>query len=263
MSGTVTGPAAQRWREELAAWAIDPDILAAAPENPYAFTPALFRADPAGAPSPLHRLAREALPDRGSVLDVGAGAGAASLPLAPPAARIVAVDTQASMLDELEAGAGDRGVAVTRVAAAWPDCADEVPRCDVVVCSHVFYNIPALGPFARALTAHASRRVVVELHTEHPWVPLGPLWAHFHDQPRPAGPTSRLAVDVLREHGIAPQVEEWTRPPPVLSAELAAAHVAAVRRRLCLTVDREPEVAALLAHHGPQVRRSAVLWWDA
>lgn len=262
----MSASAADRWRAELAAWAIDPEILAAASEDPYTFSPALFRAAHAEAPtgqqSPLLALAREALPEGGSVLDVGAGAGAASLPLAPPAARIVAVDTQATMLDELVAGATSRGVTVTRVDGQWPEVAADVPPCDVAVCSHVFYNVPDLATFAVALSGHALRRVVVELHTEHPWVPLGPLWQHFHHQPRPDGPTAALAVDLLREHGIDPHVEHWTRPLPELPAELHAEHVAATRRRLCLPLSREPEVAALLDHPGPQVRRSAVLWWD-
>jgi len=256
--------AKEQWRAELAAWAIDPAILAAAPENPYAFNPALFRAahDPDATPGPLLRRAHEALLDGGTVLDVGAGAGAASLPLAPPASLVVAVDTSAAMLDALERAAAERGVAVTRVEGSWPQRAPDVPECDVAVCSHVFYNAPDLGAFALALTERARRRVVAELHTEHPWVPIGPLWEHFHHQPRPSGPTAALAVDVLREHGIDPHVEEWSRPLPEVTDDLAAAHVTALRQRLCLPVDREPEVAALMSREGPQERRSVVLWWD-
>ena len=62
--------AAQQWADELAAWTIDPQILAAAPESPYTFPPELFRADGA-APSPLLDRAREVMDDRSSVLDVG------------------------------------------------------------------------------------------------------------------------------------------------------------------------------------------------
>src|SRR5664280_3387152 len=43
-----------------------------------------------------HRRAAEALPPDDVVLDVRSGAGAASLPLAPPAGRIVAVDPPAT-----------------------------------------------------------------------------------------------------------------------------------------------------------------------
>jgi SAM-dependent methyltransferase len=253
--------ATDRWTDELAAWTIDPEILAAAPESPYSFPPELFRAEGA-VPSPLLDRAREVMDERSSVLDVGCGAGAASLPLAPPARHIVAVDSQASMLDALEAVAQQRDLRVTRVDGQWPDVAARVGSCDVVVCSHVFYNVARLGDFARALTDHASRRVVVELHAAHPWVDLGPLWELVHHQPRPAGPTADLAVTVLREHGIEPSREEWVRPAPVLEGPTLATYVGFTRRRLCLPVEREPEVAAYLAEHPPQARPSVVLWWD-
>jgi SAM-dependent methyltransferase len=256
--------ATQFWVEQLGAWTIDPDILAAAPESPYTFPPALFRATHSAhaETSPLLDRAREALRVGDSVLDVGAGAGAASLPLAPPAARLVVVDTQPSMLDALETDAAARGVPVTRIEGRWPDVADHVPTCDVVVCSHVAYNVAALGPFTVALAAHAGRRVVMELHATHPWVDLGPLWQQVHGQPRPAGPTAELAIEVLREHGIRPRVQQWERPAPVLEGDVLTTYVAFTRRRLCLTADREPEVADHLLAHPPQPRRSVVLWWD-
>lgn len=254
--------AAELWAEQLAGWVIDPDILAAAPESPYTFPPTLFRVAHAPVATPLTERARDVLPEGGTVLDVGAGAGAASLPLVPPAAHIVAVDTQATMLDEFASAAAERGVTLTRVDGEWPAVADAVPVCDVVVCSHVAYNVAPLGPFTVALAAHAGRRVVMELHATHPWVDLGPLWQQVHGQPRPAGPTAELAIDLLREHGISPQVQQWERPAPVLEGETLATYVGFTRRRLCLTEDREPEVADYLAAHPPQPRRSVVLWWD-
>src|SRR5664280_2775344 len=52
--------------------------------------------DPPCAAERRHRRAAEALPPDDVVLDVRSGAGAASLPLAPPAGRIVAVDPPAT-----------------------------------------------------------------------------------------------------------------------------------------------------------------------
>jgi SAM-dependent methyltransferase len=253
--------AAQQWADELAAWTIDPQILAAAPESPYTFPPELFRADGV-APSPLLDRAREVIDDRASVLDVGCGAGAASLPLAPPARHIIAVDSQSTMLDALEAVARQRDLRVTRIDGRWPDVADRVSVCDVVVCSHVFYNVSELGPFALALSAHAGTRVVAELNTAHPWADLGPLWQRIHNQPRPAGPTADLAVDVLRENCIEPSRQEWVRPGPILEGPTLATYVGFTRRRLCVAVEREPEIAAYLAEHPPRGRPSVVLWWD-
>jgi SAM-dependent methyltransferase len=254
--------AAEQWREELAAWQIDDEILAAAPETPYSFPPALFRPEARGSASPLLATARAALPAGGTVLDVGCGGGAASVPLVPPAATLVGVDEAASMLAEFSASAGAAGASVRTVQGSWPDLAADVPVADVVVCAHVAYNVGGLGPFASALTTHARHLVVLELHAEHPWVPLGPLWQRVHHQPRPDGPTSDLALAVLRDAGIDPTVEEWVRPAPDLNApEVHEALVAFTRRRLCLTPDRDPEVAALLAEFPPPARRSVVMSW--
>src|SRR3954464_3474674 len=79
----VTDGASTRWADELAAWTIDPEILAAAPESPYGFPPALFAAGQHIGPTPLQRRAGPSLRPGGSLLDVGAGAGAASLDLVP------------------------------------------------------------------------------------------------------------------------------------------------------------------------------------
>ena len=79
----MSSPAAVQWADELAAWTIDPEILAAAPESPYGFPPEVFAAGQYASPSPLAELARAALGPGGLVLDVGAGAGAASLETVP------------------------------------------------------------------------------------------------------------------------------------------------------------------------------------
>src|SRR5258705_3256758 len=91
---------ARRWREDLPSWAIPPEILAAAPETPWACPPALFgrAAEEAvaaggarteeGRMTPSVLRAREAVPEGGSILDVGAGGGAARLPPCPPRAAV-------------------------------------------------------------------------------------------------------------------------------------------------------------------------------
>lgn len=275
MTSIQPRPAAVRWAAELAGWTIDPEILERAPESPYGLPPALFRAEhrarhrahhrgnhQGSSPSPLVDAARQAMPAGGALLDVGAGAGASSLPVIEPGQRLLAVDSSAAMLETLREEARDHGVAVHTYEGTWPDIADQVPVCDVVVCAHVAYNVADLASFAHALTAHARRRVVLELHAQHPWVPLGPLWQHFHGQPRPAGPTADLAIEVLREAGISPQVMPSSQPAHVFGDDLWPDYVAFTRRRLCLTPDRDAEVAALLRAQPQEPRESVVLVWD-
>lgn len=262
MTGTgAPGSAARRWADQLAAWEIDPAILAAAPESPWGCPPELFVAPRDAEPSRLQQLARAAVPAGGSLLDVGAGAGATSLDAVPPAGHLHAVDSQPSMLRALEADARARGLDVTTYDGVWPDIAGEVPVCDVVVSGHVLYNVPDLVPFVRALTDHARSLVVVEITGRHPLVRLAPMWEAVHHQARPDGPGAELAVEVLREAGIEPEVHELVREPPRRTGELLETWIDFTRRQLCLPPERRDEVAELVREHPPQPRRVVTLGW--
>ena len=263
--------AARRWRDALASWAIPKEILDAAPESPWTFPVELFarRADAAsGARTVSNRLAAQSLPEGGSVLDVGCGAGAASLPLIPPAGELVGVDTSAEMLRAFEARAAGAGAAVRTIEGKWPDVAGRTPTTDVVVCHHVLYNASELTAFALALTDHARRRVVVELTDTHPQSTLNDLWLRFHGLRRPTRPTADDAEDVLHEAGLDPRREDWLAAPSGGFAERRNL-VAWVRRRLCLTPDRDPEIDAALGDRiierdglfGFERQPLVTLWW--
>ena len=260
------GPAAERWRQALGDWAIPQEILDEAPAPPWHFSPTLFarRAEQAVAegPGPSQRRALEALPDGGTVLDVGAGGGAGGLPLAPPAGLVVGVDSGEGMLEVFARAAHRRGVAHEEVEGVWPSVADRVAPADVVVCHHVLYNVADLVPFAAALTDHARRRVVVELSGDHPTANLNPLWKAFHGLERPTSPTAEDAVAVLAEMGIDVHAEEldrrWARPGDD-HGEL----VSMLRRRLCVGPERDPEIQAhVRAEAAGRMRRIVTLWWD-
>lgn len=253
--------AAERWREELAAWAIPQRILDAAPESPYGFPTGMFDAPSAPADTPSHRLAREAMPTGGSVLDVGCGGGAGAFGVVPPAASVIGVDSGEHMLAAFAAAAEERGVEHREVLGSWPEVAGAAGTADVVVAHHVTYNVPGLVPFAAALDAAARHRVVVEMTEVHPWVPTNALWLRFHDLTRPAGPTAALCAEVLAAAGIDVRVATWSRPARRTDR---AATVAFIRRRLCLPADREAEVDAALPMDYEFIPRQVVtLWWDA
>ncbi|MEU6641559.1 methyltransferase domain-containing protein [Saccharomonospora sp. NPDC046836] len=247
--------ATQRWRDQLLAWQIPEPILASAEDSPWVLPRHVFArradvllAEPEGASFPA---AWAALDPPGSVLDVGAGAGAASLPLAVRSTHITAVDTDAALLAEFARRATALGVPFHEVLGTWPATAHDTPPADVVVCHHVVYNVPDIGPFLTALTAHARRLVVVELADRHPLTSLNPLWKRFHGLARPEGPTAADAVAVLAELGITPVVRHWRR-----ERSASAEHpdfdtlVDVTRRRLCLPRARAGEVAAALREAG-------------
>ena len=79
--------AAEKWRADLASWAIPEEIRVQAPQDPWIHPVAQFIAPDVIPDSPAHQVARAALPEGGSVLDVGCGGGRAALALVPPASR--------------------------------------------------------------------------------------------------------------------------------------------------------------------------------
>lgn len=267
MSDTATNTAAARWAEALALWAVPQEILEAAPEGPpWRFPPAIFAWTPERAAvegpieTPSRRRAVEALGVGGTVLDVGAGGGRASLPLAPPATAVVAVDPSAELLAAFSEAAEREGVRYRTVEGQWPEIAAQVEPQDVVVCHHVFYNVADLVPFARALTERARRRVVVEMTVDHPASNLNPAWRVLHGLERPTSPTAADAIAVLEEMGLEISWEECERRVQPASR---AAMVTFARRRLCVGPERDAEIDALL---GPDLerslRRAVTVWWD-
>jgi SAM-dependent methyltransferase len=257
--------ARREWADALAAWAIPPEILAKAPVDPWSW-PVSMRVRATehalAMDSPSLRRAREALPDGGSVLDVGCGAGAASLPLCPPAASVIGVDSDEDVLTAFADQAARRGVRHKEVVGSWPDASDDVAATDVVVCNHVLYNIPDVGPFVAALADHARSRTVIEITSEHPRAWHGPLWKALHGIDRPTRPTIDDLVAVLTEVGIEAQVERWMRATPMKDTPHEE-EVAMIRVALCLPEERDPEVArALQEHPAPTEREITTLWWD-
>jgi len=264
-----------RWREDLSAWAIPDHITAGAAESPWVLPRQVFarradrlRRDPGG---PSFELAWEALGPAGTVVDVGAGAGAACLPLAARTTALTAVDADREMLGLLAGRAREAGLAARTVHGRWPDIAAQVPPADVVTCHHVVFNVPDLGPFLEALTAHARRRVVVETAAVHPLTSLNPLWLRFHGLKRPERPTADDTLAILAAMGHNPRHTEWSRPAEADYRSMAEL-VEVTRRRLCLPPGRAGEVEAALVELGispgqprdlgSSGRNVVTIWWE-
>jgi len=174
---------ADRWRQAVQGWLLPKSIVDQAPE-PVALEPERFRWRPeedAKQPvRPSRRRALEALPEGGSVLDVGVGGGASSLGLAPRAALVTGVDPLEAMLESFDASARAAGVTPRSVSGSWPEVADEVEPADVVVCHHAIYGQPEIELFLAALTAKARHRVVIEIGARPPLIGINPLFKSFH-----------------------------------------------------------------------------------
>jgi SAM-dependent methyltransferase len=259
----MTATAAEKWRDDLASWAIPEEIRAQAPQDPWIHPVSQFLAPDGAIPdSPAHAAARDALPAGGSVLDVGCGGGRAALALVPPAGLLIGVDHQQGMLDAFAEAAAKRGIASECVLGDWPDVAASTPVADVVVCHHVAYNVWELPAFVDALTTHARHRVVLELPVRHPLTWMNPLWKQFWDLDRPVSPTADDALTVIRDAGHDARLVEFDdvvqRIPLDPRAQAESACI-----RLCLPVSRADEVAAAVqAADAGMPRRLAAIWWD-
>ena len=267
--------AADRWRAELEAWVIPQRLLDAAEESPYGWAPWVWErlsAAARSAPPPATlEIARRLAGEDGSVLDVGAGRGRASLPLAVSGHDLTAVEPDAGMADGFEEDAARLGVSARLVRGRWPDVAGQVPQADVVVSANVAYDVADIGPFVAALDAAARRGVVIELTELHPRVVIAPLFRAVHGVDRPNGPSvDDLAEVIVEELGVRPNMERWERPTALWFEDWDEI-LAFYGSRVTLPIARRPELRPMLEpqvteedgrlHVGDRMGRYCTLWW--
>ncbi len=257
----MTISAVEKWKSDLASWAIPQEILDQAEVAPWFHPASLFALPSEIWDSPSHQRAREAMPAGGTVLDIGCGGGIAAFAIAPPAAHLVGVDHQREMLDMFEKNATDRGLTSEIFEGFWPAIASEVPAADVVTVHHVVYNVGDIEPFIRAIDSHARKRVVIELPLVHPMTPRNSGWKHFWNLDRPTSPTADDFLDVLAELGIDAHSEKFSGR--ILLDEGEDDRTEFTRMRLCLPKERTAEIKAFLETDPPPTSRElAVVWWD-
>lgn len=253
--------AAEKWRSDLALWAIPKDILDQAPEKPWIHPPALFQIPDVIKDSLSHQRAREAMPTGGSVLDIGCGGGIGAFGITPPAAHVIGVDEQEEMLELFSENAKRYGVSVETVLGQWPAVSDQTPLADVVTVHHVAFNVGEIVPFLKALDSHARKRVVLEVPVIHPMSNMNEGWKHFWNVIRPTVPVASDLVEVLDEIGIDATIEYFEGE--ILLDKRVDGAEGFIRRRLCLPENRQGDVDAFLASHPlPERRKLAVIWWD-
>jgi precorrin-6B methylase 2 len=194
----------------------DPEWQAAADRwQPHArsFRASAERSDPA-----VVAFLLSALRPTDAVLDVGAGAGRFSLPLAQAVRRVVALEPSPTMVASLAADLEQRGIRnVEIVESTW----EEAPAFDVdaAFAAHVVYHVRAIEEFVLKLDRAARRWSALVVFAEAPQAHLSVFWERVHGEPRAPGPHLPQVLDVLRELGFAPVVERaavplWPLGPP-------------------------------------------------
>lgn len=138
------------------------------------------------------------------VIDVGAGGGRITIPLARRVREVVAVEPSEGMREELRAGIEATGVTnIEIVPRTWSDA--DVEPADLVFAAHVTYSLSLVEPFLRKLDAYATRAAAL-VAFEHPAQQvLAPFWKAVYGEERLRLPVRAEVVDVLRELGADPQ----------------------------------------------------------
>ena len=140
-----------------------------------------------------------------SVLDVGAGSGRYSIPIAARAREVIAVEPSPGMGEALRTEAGRRGVENVRlVQSAWLDAA--VAPADVVLCAHVLYFTPAVEDFLRKLDGHAGRVCMAVIRVDQMQANLAELFEQIWGEPQAPEPSFIDLFNVLYQIGIVADV---------------------------------------------------------
>ena len=221
-------------------------------------------------PDPLLEFILGRLEPGMSVLDIGAGIGRLTLPIAGRALRVTAVEPLPGMRQVLLERVSSRGLAnVTAVDAPWMEA--ELPPHDVAVAAHATYTTADLVGFVRKMDTCARRTCYLTFRIPPHDGVIGELSerirGRWHDSPN-----FIVGYNLLLAAGFYPNVlleprtmRHWTDPTPDAAVARAKRHLHLTDARHDATI-REILSRRLVPVDGafrwPDGMRSALLWWD-
>jgi SAM-dependent methyltransferase len=205
-----------------------------------------------------------------TALDIGAGIGRWTLPMARRARRVTAVEPLQGMRQVLMERAVAQGITNLRVLDA-PWLAADVPPHDVVIAAHATYTTPDLLAFVRKMESSARRTCCLALRVPAHDGVIGELSARiqgrWHDSPN-----FIVGYNVLLAAGFHPNVlmeptavRHWTDPTVEAATARAKRHLRLEDNRHDAAI-REVLSRRLVFADGlwrwPDGMRSALIWWD-
>jgi len=213
----------------------DPDW--SAPIDPYADRVDSFRAGQRTDANVVDLLAQRCGPES-SVLEVGAGAGRLSLPLARRVRDLTAFEPSPAMAAALENDARDQGLAnVHVVQARWEDLTED--SSDAVFAAHVVYALPRIEEFVLRVQQAARSWCAIILFAEPSQSRLFDLWSAVFGETRLPNPALPQLLEVAWSLGIYPDVTMLEVPIWPLGPASRAHN--GLRRRMRLTPGSESD----------------------
>ena len=192
------------------------------PDDFYAPVAESFRAEARRSGDPvLDYLLTLALPHE-TWLDVGAGGGRYTFPLALQVERMYAVEPSPGMRQVLRTSAGQEGIHNLEVfSERWPTPESKVPVADIGFISQVGYDIPEFAAFLDQLEAHSRRMCVAILFERSPIAYFAPLWPAVHTERRLLLPGLGEFTALLFARGRRPELKGIRLPARVFEGSSA------------------------------------------
>lgn len=210
----------------------------------YAPVSSLFVADPRRTGEPVLEVLQALARPESTWLDIGAGAGRYSLPLALRVGQVIAVEPSAGMRRALRTGLDEHGIENVRVVAGtWPEALDvlgPLPAADVALIAHVGYDIEAIGPFLDGMEAAARERCVAVLTDHSPAAVADPFWPLVHGEARVALPAMPDLLELLTARGREAEVVRVDRSTRAFDS--IEALTAFLRRQLFIAEGSDKDV---------------------
>ncbi len=205
-----------------------------------------------------------------TVLDIGAGIGRWTLPMAKAVRRVTAVEPLAGMRQVLVERAVSHGITNLEVVEV-PWLEAEVPPHDVAIAAHATYSTTDLLRFVRKMDASARRACYLALRVPAHDGVIGELSERFrgrwHDSPN-----FIVGYNLLLSAGFNANVLMEPRPARYWTDPTMDEAMARAKRHLRLEdAGRDAAIREILsrrlrfvdgAYRWPDSMRSALIWWD-
>jgi len=205
-----------------------------------------------------------------TVLDIGAGIGRWTIPVARKVRQVTALEPLTGMREVLVERLDSQGITNVQVTdAPWLEA--EAPSHDVAIASHSIYTSPDLVSFVRKMDRCARHTCYLTLRVPAHDGIIGELcqriWGRWHDSPNFA-----VGYNLLLSAGFYPNVLMEPRPVRHWSDASLDDALARAKRHLHLTDARhDNEIRDLLSrrlthsegtYRWPDAMRSALVWWE-